>query len=253
MRSGAVSRSVRVSVCMASFNGSQFLGEQLDSIASQLEVDDELVLVDDCSSDGSIEVAERVLRGVPFRVRTIVLAENVGHVRTFELAMHAATNEVLILADQDDVWMPGYVANVRSHFANNESTGLLVARPVFCDVQLRPIEAKNDRYRHPGIGGMVGIALFLLNRAMPVGCTMSIRRVDLSYLLPFPEQTFAHDHWIYARATLRGRMRPLNTKSILYRRHDNVITVKRSPKQMVATRLRLLRILLRSVLKDRRQ
>lgn len=243
----------RVSVCMAVYNGAQFLGEQLASIVEQLDAGDELVLVDDCSSDGSLQVAEGALSGVCFRVQTLTLAANVGHVRAFEHAVSAATNEIVMLADQDDVWLPGYVANVRAHFESNHDSGLLVARPVFCDGQLQELDAKNERYRHPRIGGLAGVVLFLLNRSMPIGCTMSIRRDDLAHALPFPADTFAHDHWIYARATLRGRMRPLNEKSILYRRHDNVVTHKRTPKHMVATRLRLIFMLVRAMLKDLRR
>lgn len=238
---------------MAIYNGAQFLGEQLRSIIEQLNDDDELVLVDDCSGDQSLQVAERALIGVGFRVQRLGLTANVGHVRAFERAMQAATNEIVILADQDDVWLPGYVANVRAHFQSNEETGLLVARPVFCDGQLQELDAKNERYRHPGVGGVAGVVLFLLNRSMPIGCTMSMRRSDLAYVLPFPVGTFAHDHWIYARATMRGRMRPLDEKSILYRRHGNVVTYKRSPRRMLATRLRLVSMLARATVKDLRQ
>jgi glycosyltransferase involved in cell wall biosynthesis len=50
-----------VSVIMATYNGQNFLKEQIDSIMSQLNIDDELIILDDCSSDKSIQIISEYL------------------------------------------------------------------------------------------------------------------------------------------------------------------------------------------------
>jgi glycosyltransferase involved in cell wall biosynthesis len=89
-----------MSVCMASFNGARHLLSQIDSILPQLGRGDELIVSDDGSTNGSLEILVglrdarvRVLRG-PSR----------GAAENFASALAQARNHVVFLADQDDVW-----------------------------------------------------------------------------------------------------------------------------------------------------
>jgi len=239
----------RVAVCMATYNGAEFLAPQIDSILQQLEVGDELLVVDDCSTDETWQILQHATEVSPCRVELLRNAVNMGHVRTFERAVDASLNDVIVLVDQDDVWIPGYIERIRTIFTRDSSIGLIVSRPVFCDETLTPIQAKNDRYRHPRRGGPLGVGDFLLNRAMPLGCTMSFRREELRYLLPFPSKLLAHDHWIFALATLRNRMKPLGEPAVLYRRHGGAVTKKRSPWKMVESRVVLVHQLARRSLR----
>ena len=94
----------RVSVCMATYNGASFVSAQIESILAQLVDDDELVIVDDASTDDTVAVVESI--GDP-RIRIIRQNVNQGYVRTFERALREATGDVLLLSDQDDLWLPG--------------------------------------------------------------------------------------------------------------------------------------------------
>ena len=96
----------RLSVAMATYNGAQFINEQIRSILPQLGDHDELVIVDDASSDNTVELVGA------FADSRIVLARNEvnrGYVRTFERALALARGEVILLSDQDDEWFPGRV------------------------------------------------------------------------------------------------------------------------------------------------
>jgi glycosyltransferase involved in cell wall biosynthesis len=228
---------------MATYNGSLFIEEQISSIIEQLVAGDELIVVDDASADDTLSLVESLHAGAQSSLVTLRNHVNVGHVRSFERAVNASSNEIMVLADQDDVWLPGYIAEIRATFAKDAAVGLIVSRPVFCDAGLAPLAAKNERYRHPHSNGPFGVAMFLLNRCMPIGSTMSVRRTDLDYLLPFPPDLYAHDHWIFAMVTMRGRMHPNNADSVQYRRHANAITKKRTPLKMIQTRVQLLWLL----------
>src|SRR5439155_17750553 len=92
-----------VSVCMAVCNGELFLRDQLNSILPYLNLGDELVVSDDCSTDATLEIIKsyqdsriRLLPGRSFRNPT----------RNFEYALEHCKNEIIFLADQDDIWYP---------------------------------------------------------------------------------------------------------------------------------------------------
>ena len=50
---------VRVAVCMATYNGQDYITEQVDSILAQLSSEDELIIVDDASKDSTLDVVRR--------------------------------------------------------------------------------------------------------------------------------------------------------------------------------------------------
>ncbi|PKO55579.1 MAG: alpha-L-Rha alpha-1,3-L-rhamnosyltransferase, partial [Betaproteobacteria bacterium HGW-Betaproteobacteria-21] len=92
-----------ISVCMATYNGQRYVADQIKSVLPQLAPDDELVIADDASSDGTLAV----IKGFD-DPRICVLASEVrlGVVPTFERALSAARGEIVFLCDQDDVWLP---------------------------------------------------------------------------------------------------------------------------------------------------
>jgi glycosyltransferase involved in cell wall biosynthesis len=90
---------------MATYNGDRFVREQVESILEQLHPDDELIVVDDASKDDTAALVE----GFPDpRLRLFRHERNAGYVRTFEEALTKASGEILLLSDQDDVWLPGH-------------------------------------------------------------------------------------------------------------------------------------------------
>lgn len=99
-----------ISVAMCTYNGSAFLQEQLDSIAAQTRLPDELVICDDGSSDSTVDIVERFAHGVSFRVQLFRNPQNLGSTRNFEQAMRLCTGDLIALSDQDDVWMPEKLA-----------------------------------------------------------------------------------------------------------------------------------------------
>jgi len=81
-------------------NGREFLREQADSVLAELEPGDELLVIDDASTDGGL-VPLRAL-GLP-EVRIVANPRNVGVVRSFERGLALVSHDVVLLSDQDDV------------------------------------------------------------------------------------------------------------------------------------------------------
>jgi len=100
---------VRVSIAMATYNGGQFLQEQLGSILLQSRMPDEVVISDDGSDDDTLEIAD-------FRVVVLRGQGRLGFSRNFERAISQCSGDVVFFCDQDDRWFPDKIAAVLGAF-----------------------------------------------------------------------------------------------------------------------------------------
>ena len=104
-----------ISVCLATYNGAAFVAEQLRSILDQLTSDDEIIIVDDGSSDDTLDVVNGFEDA---RIRVYPNEKNVGVNETFARAVALATKPIIFLSDQDDVWTPGRKAIMLKAFSD---------------------------------------------------------------------------------------------------------------------------------------
>ena len=99
-----------ISVCMATYNGGKFIREQLESILSQLpSVDAEIVIADDGSTDNTLSVIASLN---DLRIRVLPAEKHLGVIYNFERALQSAKGDIVFLADQDDIWIPGKVKKI---------------------------------------------------------------------------------------------------------------------------------------------
>ena len=106
---------VTVSVCMASYNGASFIAKQIHSILSQLSIHDELIIVDDHSDDDTFLIVSEFN---DTRIRLYSNASNIGVVRSLDRALTYSSNDLIILADQDDVWPDSRISFFQSQFCS---------------------------------------------------------------------------------------------------------------------------------------
>jgi len=205
---------------MATWNGAQFLGEQLRTVVPQLGSGDELVVVDDASCDATPEIlklAEKEL-GASI-VRLYRNEQTLGPIRTFERALALSKGEILLLCDQDDQWLPGKVERIRSAFAEDTAATLVLSDAQLIDGAGR-VFASSLATVKPYRSGLLSNLL----RNTFFGCTMAFRRSSLEYCLPFPAGTPMHDQWIGILHTLFGKVVYLDESLIRYRRHGGNAT-----------------------------
>ena len=86
---------LQLSVALCTYNGARFLQEQLDSIASQSLLPDELVLCDDRSNDDTFKIVQRFAHRVRFPVRTVVNRSTLGSSKNFEQAVRLCRDRSL--------------------------------------------------------------------------------------------------------------------------------------------------------------
>ena len=95
-----------ISLCMGIYNGEKYIEKQLNSILCQTRKADEIILCDDCSSDGTVEIVQRFIEknGLKDSWKLYRNQENMGYPGNFYHAMRLCTGDLVFLADQDDIW-----------------------------------------------------------------------------------------------------------------------------------------------------
>ncbi|WP_280154574.1 glycosyltransferase family 2 protein [Piscinibacter sp. XHJ-5] len=222
---------MKVSVCLAAYNGERYIAEQLRSILAQLSPQDELIVCDDGSRDRTREVVAGI--GDP-RVTLRTFTHNVGHVRNFERAIAAATGDLIFLSDQDDEWRADKVREVKRCFQENPRLQLVHHALSTMDAEGRTLSPLWNPLRE-GPQGRAGFLLRQLVRCQVFGCGAAFRRELLDVLLPFPASAYAHDHWLTVAAGVGGSVHFLNLPLVRYRLHGANVT----PRQGLGWRGRL--------------
>lgn len=204
--------NVKISVCLATYNGAKYVIEQLHSILSQLSYDDEVIISDDHSTDNTLELI-RSLQDT--RIHIFMNELGKGYTRNFENAINHASGDIIFLSDQDDVWVENKVELMRKEL---EHYDLVVSDAMICDSQLNPTKGSHFK----AFGVQQG---FLINwvKTRYIGACMAFRKEILIRLLPFPKNAklCAHDYWIVNICELFYKVKLLDVPLILYRRHDS--------------------------------
>ena len=94
-----------VSIITPSYNCSSFIIDTITSVLSQSYVDWEMIIVDDCSIDNSVEIIERIIGDNP-KIRLIKLENNVGSAQSRNAALEVANGRFIAFLDSDDIWHP---------------------------------------------------------------------------------------------------------------------------------------------------
>lgn len=120
-------QGLKISVALASWNGAQYLEEQLESLLTRTVLPDELVISDDASRDNTVSLARQFAKKAPFPVRILENGVRVGFAKNFERAIAACEGDIICLCDQDDIWLPSHVEELVKPF-QREETVLVLSR-----------------------------------------------------------------------------------------------------------------------------
>ena len=236
------------SIAMASYNGMPYIKEQISSIVSQLAADDELVISDNGSTDGTAGFIGELADKDP-RIRLFRFDGAKGVVPNFENALRECRGTLVFLSDQDDIWLPEHMDRMTEHFDKDPALMAVQANADWIDGKGERLGTNFFEYRRSGPGITKN---FYKNTWQ--GCNMAFRRTVLDAALPFPKKIPMHDMWIGILSEIAGRVLFLPEILSLYRRHDgNVSGVSRSPMFRVAGfRIRLAFALLKRYPRARR-
>lgn len=199
---------MKISVCLATYNGASFIEEQLKSVLDQLLPGDEIVVAD----DGSVDDTLAIIRSFSGPIRIVAESRVGGVVENFERVISAAKGEAIVLCDQDDVWLPGRLDLFRERLRQND---LVLLNGVLID--------QSGRILGKTVFDLVGVRpgfLSNLYRNSFIGCCMGFRADLRKRLLPFPKDLPWHDWYIGLFVELTGKLYRSEEVTLHYRRHE---------------------------------
>lgn len=215
-----------VAVVLCTYNGARYLPEQLDSLLGQSRLPDQLVIVDDDSSDGTWPLLEAFAvraRATGIDVRLEHNPHNLGYRRNFERALGLAGTELIFLCDQDDVWQLDKIARMEAEFLARPNLLLLHTDARLVDAQGAGLDsslfdalemtAQEIAQVHSGDAFEV-----LMRRNVVTGATAAFRAPILERAIPFPD-IWVHDEWLAVVAAACGEVDCLEAPLIEYRQH----------------------------------
>lgn len=204
---------LRVVVLMSTYNGEQFVAEQLLSILAQLPEGGRVLVRDDGSRDGTL-VALAAIRDN--RV-CMVSGENLGFGRSFLTLLAAAPHDadMVMFSDQDDVWLPGKIERAWRHLRTEGARPALYASTqMLADANLQPLHVTRSWQRPPSFAGA-------LAENIVTGCTAALNAPARRLLLRagVPDGVHFHDWWCYLVVGAFGRVHFDPQPTLLYRQH----------------------------------
>lgn len=209
---------MRVVVVMSTFNGERFVGEQVASVLSQLPPEGLLMVRDDGSRDGT---AHAVAAFADPRI-ALTRGDNIGFAASFFSLLDAvpAGADMVMLCDQDDVWLPGRIERAwQAMRPGGDEPVLYCSRMRLVDEQLRPLGLSRVPARGPSFGNA-------LAENIVTGCTVAINApaLRLARERANPSRIHFHDWWLYLVVAAFGRVVFDPEPTVLYRQHaSNVI------------------------------
>lgn len=211
----------KIQVLLSTYNGEQYLAQQLDSILWQRGVQVSLLVRDDGSSDGTMEILRKYTQR--HKNLSVYAGSRKGAAKSFyDLLLHAdLSHGYYAFADQDDVWRPGKLARALSLLGKEaqDQPLLYAGKVIYASRDLKRQEPFSyARSRGPSFGNA-------LMENICMGCTEVFNRA-LCMLVRghLPAGDVMHDWWMYLSAAYFGKVVYDGQAYILYRQHgDNQI------------------------------
>ena len=211
----------KIDILLATYNGSKYLHEQLDSILSQSYGNINVIIRDDGSSDNTVMIIKEY-EEKDNRVK--LLNDNLGNlgfVRNFEELMKNSTSEYLMFSDQDDIWYNNKVETSYKRIkAIEEKNGKSCPILVHTNSKIMNYEtrtkslfisdcAKNSSFENSFFNFFVQGSTMLING--------SLKREAL----PFSKEVYLHDRYLHLIAEFIGIRSYIDVPTMDYRQHSN--------------------------------
>ena len=209
----------KISIALTTFNGEDYIEEQLDSLLCQTITPYEIIICDDNSTDETVSIIKRIAKSNP-QIKLYNNAQTLGINLNFQKAISLCIGEYIALSDQDDIWEPEkLLTQLKSilKFEEKDKTALLSIH------DMRIISSDGTILTD----SFYGIRLESVNPNFTLlfannywGCTMMFNKALKDLILPLPRAIYSHDHWITLNAFCLGRIIIIEDQLIHYRRHE---------------------------------
>lgn len=223
---------MKISVALCTYNGVDYIAEQLASILNQTYKVDQIVVSDDGSTDetlGLVLAYKKMPNGTGIRIDVFQNEYNSGTIKNFENAIAKCDGDIIFLADQDDIWLPNKVKTVIDFFEKNAEQEVVFTNGYIIDFmgieQEMTLWEKFKFTKEKQLQWIDNNLVFwdiLHNVNFATGATMAFKKSIKNKLMPFPlfPSFFYHDAYVAMIAAAYGKLSFIEEPLIKYRVHD---------------------------------
>lgn len=214
---------MKSTVLLSVYNGIKYLGQQLESIKNQKKLPEEVIIIDDCSTDNSSEYVSDYIKinNLSANWRLIVNSENKGWKRNFMEGIDYSTGDIVFFSDQDDIWFPDKIEVYNEIFKDNSIDVLISPYIEYYGKEISLPKMTSNYYKISMDGD------FKNYNITGLGCTLAFRKKYYKKIKDYYVEGWAHDDFFRKMPQLEGRLGVLESPSIFRRIHNNNYSLKR--------------------------
>ncbi|HLL95406.1 MAG TPA: glycosyltransferase family 2 protein [Spirosoma sp.] len=215
------------SIALCTYNGENYLQAQWQSILSQHQQPDEVVICDDQSTDGTVALLQQFAAEAPFPVRILENKQRLGYNKNFEYVLGQCTSDLIFICDQDDYWFPEKISTMSQYMVDHPTAQLAFCDAWITDEQLQGRQSRfwesirfDKQIQKRWLAGESMDIMLDGNRVM--GCATVIRRIFLAMLLPVPDAIpgYIYDGWLGLVSAAYEVIHFIDKPLQLYRTHQ---------------------------------
>ena len=218
---------LNVSVVMATYNGEWYIKEQLASIENQTFLPFEVVIVDDASTDGTVDIIREFSKNSKLNIDLYQNEKNIGYFENFKKGLALAKGDVFALCDQDDFWEKEKVETVSDIFENENVSGIATG---FMFIDKDGNDYQSDMLKEgvfaffdkaPGTDISKVSLKQITKRNIAPGCACAYGKNAVEQFLQNGVSTLPHDYQLSAISAAMDGFYYCNRPLTRYRIHEN--------------------------------
>ncbi len=219
-----------ISVCIATFNGENFIKKQLESILNQTVPVDEVIICDDCSTDNTAKIVTSFINdnALSKSWQFFQNQKNIGYCLNFYRCIFKAKGNYIFLCDQDDIWLDNKVEVMSRFLQKNSEILVLASRYQLIDQNDKDI----NNLSIPYYSLLDDSSFQTIDTNQLIGCSC-IRGFSICFNAKIKEflkpidlkSLLAHDWYISIIGSLLGKTVVLNRVLCKYRFHGGNVSL----------------------------
>lgn len=212
-----------VDILLATYNGEEYVAEQLETLLNQTHRDIRIIVGDDASRDTTPDIVLDYAKRYPQKIFFHQYLDNVGPILNFSRIAEFSEADYIMLSDQDDLW---HLDKVEKTLAKMKEMEKVYGKetPLLVHTDLQVVDDKGQEL-YPSFWSYSQCLPTqsdfprILTQNNVTGCTIMVNKPLLELAFPIPTEAYMHDHWINLVATVFGKVGYVPEATISYRQH----------------------------------
>lgn len=209
------------SIAVTTYNGRKYIVELLDSIYHQTRKPDEVIIIDDVSTDDTVSIVDKYIDSKNLSNWRIIKNEsNIGWKKNFRKAMGMCSGDIIFFCDQDDIWHNDKIEIMCNIMENNKDVKVLVSNYVLLSQGSKQARKQKGSERDDGKVEKIRGDKRIGTISRP-GCTFAFTREIAEMMALYDNLACSHDHVAYNLGLITDSLYIVNRQLIDFRRHQS--------------------------------